>query len=63
MSDNASDDAANPTTDDKARFRAALERKRARHHAQNQDVHGSSKVNSEHTAAGGKRQFRRKSGG
>jgi hypothetical protein len=44
-------------------FREALERKRTQHHANNGDAHSDSKVHGEHSRAGGKRTFRRKSGG
>jgi hypothetical protein len=54
------DAAADPTKD---RFREALERKRDRHHANNGDAQSDSKVHGEHARAGGKRTFRRKSGG
>jgi len=47
----------------KDRFRAALERKRARQAGGGPgDGHGDSKVHGEHGAVGGKRTFRRKSG-
>ena len=48
----------------KARFRAALERKRGAQadRADEAEKRGSSKVTGEHAAAGGKRNFRRKSG-
>jgi hypothetical protein len=49
--------------DQKDAFKAALERKRAQQHAHNSDVHGDSKVHGSSAKAGGKRTFRRKSGG
>jgi len=52
--------ATDPTKD---KFREALERKRNTHHANNGDAHSDSKVHGEHARAGGKRAFRRKSGG
>jgi hypothetical protein len=47
----------------KDKFREALERKRNQHHANNGATHNDSKVHGEHARAGGKRTFRRKSGG
>lgn len=51
--------------DPKARFREALERKRGQQAARAADggPHGDSKIHGEHSAAGGKRTFRRKAGG
>jgi hypothetical protein len=51
--------------DPKARFREALERKRGRQaeRAAAADAHGDSKVHGSSSAVGGKRTFRRKSGG
>jgi hypothetical protein len=51
--------------DAKARFREALERKRGQQAARAADGtgQGDSKIHGEHGAAGGKRTFRRKSGG
>ncbi len=57
MSDD--DSTSDPTKD---KFRAALERKRAKHHADNGPAQNDSKVHGEHERAGGKRTFRRKSG-
>lgn len=51
------------TPDQKDAFKAALERKRAQQHAHNDDVHSDSKVHGSSAKAGGKRTFRRKSGG
>lgn len=51
-----------PSDPTKDQFRAALERKRGQHHANNGDAHGDSKVHGAHERAGGKRTFRRKSG-
>ena len=52
-------------SDPKAKFREALERKRGQQASQNQagGAGGDSKIHGEHGAAGGKRTFRRKSGG
>jgi len=52
-------------SDPKAQFREALERKRGQQASQNaaSGGRGDSKIHGEHSAAGGKRQFRRKSGG
>lgn len=50
---------ADPTKD---KFRAALERKRNRQHADNGPAQGDSKVHGAHEKVGGKRTFRRKSG-
>ena len=47
----------------KDKFREALERKRSQTHANNNAAHNDSKVHGEHGRAGGKRTFRRKSGG
>jgi uncharacterized protein DUF5302 len=47
----------------KDRFREALERKRSQQHAHNSGVQEDSKIHSPHERAGGKREFRRKSGG
>jgi hypothetical protein len=44
-------------------FREALERKRAKMHPHESATQNDSKVNGAHAAAGGKRNFRRKSGG
>jgi hypothetical protein len=52
-----------PTDKTKDAFREALERKRNQRHANNGDAHSDSKVHGEHSRAGGKRTFRRKSGG
>jgi hypothetical protein len=49
--------------DTKDKFRAALERKRNQQHANNGVTQNESKVHGEHARAGGKRTFRRKSGG
>jgi hypothetical protein len=59
MTDKPSTD-ADPVKD---AFRAALERKRGQKHPHEADGQGNSKVHSEHGASGGKREFRRKSGG
>ena len=47
----------------KDKFREALERKRKQQHADNGPAHNDSKVHGAHDRAGGKRTFRRKSGG
>jgi hypothetical protein len=47
----------------KDKFREALERKRSKQHATNETAQSDSKVHGEHARAGGKRAFRRKSGG
>ena len=52
--------AADPAKD---KFREALERKRTQQHANNGAAQNDSKVHGEHSRAGGKRTFRRKSGG
>ena len=59
-----SGDAEQVPADVKARFREALERKKG-HHADGVGGSGPSagKVSDVHSRAGGKRQFRRKSGG
>jgi hypothetical protein len=49
--------------DSKDAFRAALERKRAQQHAHNTDAQSNSKVHGSQATGGGKRTFRRKSGG
>ena len=51
---------SDPTKD---KFRQALERKRGHRHANNGEAQSDSKVHGEHSRAGGKRTFRRKSGG
>lgn len=49
--------------DPKDAFKAALERKRAQQHAHNTDQQSDSKVHGSSAKVGGKRTFRRKSGG
>jgi hypothetical protein len=49
--------------DPKDAFKAALDRKRAQQHAHNADAQADSKVHGSSAKAGGKRTFRRKSGG
>jgi hypothetical protein len=56
-----SPDAEKPDAKDK--FREALERKRSNQSARAAEAHAESKIHGEHGAAGGKRTFRRKSGG
>jgi hypothetical protein len=65
MSDTAEDQAGEtPVVDQKAAFKAALERKNAAAHARNQSsLDGDNHVSGDSHAAGAKRQFRRKSGG
>jgi Family of unknown function (DUF5302) len=46
----------------KDKFREALERKRAKQHLHEEASQNDSKVHDAHSAAGGKRQFRRKAG-
>lgn len=60
----ASADTETPPADVKARFRDALERKKSQH-ADGVGTGGpnASKIHDVHSRAGGKRQFRRKSGG
>jgi hypothetical protein len=47
----------------KDKFREALERKRAKQHPHEGASQNASKAHGEHGAVGGKRTFRRKSGG
>jgi len=68
MSDEAPDAEppnAEPTNDVKDKFKAALERKRGQQADREASSGGreGSKIHGEHSAAGGKRTFRRKSGG
>ena len=72
MSDTSSDtdtpadpaDQAAPVVDQKAAFKAALDRKNAAAHARNQSaLEGDNQISGDSHAAGAKRQFRRKSGG
>jgi hypothetical protein len=60
MSDKPSGDA---NSDAKDKFREALERKRSQQSERATESHAESKIHGEHGAAGGKRTFRRKSGG
>jgi hypothetical protein len=55
--------AEDPAEETKDKFRDALERKRSKQHASNAAAQNESKVHGEHARAGGKRTFRRKSGG
>ena len=55
--------AADEPGDVKDQFREALERKRVKKHPHEGDAHGDSKIHGTHAASGGKREFRRKSGG
>jgi hypothetical protein len=57
------DGAGGEPVDQKARFRAALERKNAAAHARNQvSADGDNHISGDSHAAGAKRVFRRKSG-
>jgi hypothetical protein len=49
--------------DPKDAFRAALERKQSKQHAHNAEAQGDAKVHGSSAKVGGKRTFRRKSGG
>jgi hypothetical protein len=64
MSENPDEKAVDtsPSEDSKRKFREALERKKQ--NAQNRPGHldGDSSIHGTHGAAGGKREFRRKSG-
>jgi hypothetical protein len=53
---------ADDAQDAKDKFRAALERKRGQQHTQNAGAQDESKIHGAHQRAGGKREFRRKSG-
>ncbi|TDP93951.1 DUF5302 domain-containing protein [Labedaea rhizosphaerae] len=59
---NENDEATPETEDVKRKFREALERKQAATTARAAHADASSKVHDSHGRAGGKRQFRRKSG-
>lgn len=69
MSDNDGDDTGRNSSgqdsgeDAKARFREALARKQGRQHPHESATEGGAKIHDERAAAGGKRTFRRKSGG
>lgn len=59
---------ATPAADSKANegkdaFRAALERKRSQQHAHNEETQADGKIHGSQSSGGGKRTFRRKSGG
>jgi uncharacterized protein DUF5302 len=54
---------ADKEDDAKAKFREALERKKQRQHPDNGPAQSESKAGGAHERAGGKREFRRKSGG
>ena len=55
---------ADPTEDQKAKFREALERKsKASHHSSGGGGQNSGPARGEHAAEANKREFRRKSGG
>jgi hypothetical protein len=57
------DKSSGGTNDAKDKFREALERKRTQQSERASEARGESKIHGEHGAAGGKRTFRRKSGG
>ena len=59
------DEKTDENTEDKAKaeFRAALERKKGKRHPHEAASQNDSKVHDVHAAEGGKRAFRRKSGG
>lgn len=65
MSDKSSGSSGQGAKGAKDKFREALERKRGQQadRAAAAEAHGESKIHGEHGAAGGKRTFRRKSGG
>jgi hypothetical protein len=68
MSDKDGDDTGQTSgrdsgDDAKARFREALARKQGRQHPHESATEGGAKIHDERAAAGGKRTFRRKSGG
>ncbi|WP_041684370.1 DUF5302 domain-containing protein [Renibacterium salmoninarum] len=54
-------DGAASSEDTKRKFREALEKKNAKHHATVEATQGS-KISSSHSSAATKREFRRKSG-
>ena len=56
------DEQAGAPKEAKDKFREALERKRSKQHPHEAASKHDSKVHGEHAPAGGKRQFRRKSG-
>jgi Family of unknown function (DUF5302) len=56
-------DAKSDSGDVKDKFRQALEKKRSSQSARADEAHAESKIHGEHGAVGGKRTFRRKSGG
>jgi len=58
-----SDDKETPAGEAKDKFREALERKRGKQHPHEGASANDSKIHDTHGAAGGKRTFRRKSGG
>jgi hypothetical protein len=51
------------TEDPKSKFLEALEKKRGQQHKAAEGATGDSKIHGTHGSAGGKRTFRRKSGG
>jgi hypothetical protein len=55
-------DEKNASQEAKDKFREALERKRNKQHLHEAASQNDSKVHDAHSAAGGKRQFRRKAG-
>jgi hypothetical protein len=52
-----------PADDAKAKFREALERKKAGEQSRPDNIDGSGAVHGAHTKAGGKRQFQRRKSG
>jgi hypothetical protein len=59
-----STDGPDPATDDmKARYREALERKQNKQRSERLHPEGDSPLHEPHGRSGGKREFRRKSGG
>lgn len=62
MTEKPDEKATSPSEEAKRKFREALERKKQ--NAQNRPGHlaGDSSIHGTHAAAGGKREFRRKSG-
>jgi hypothetical protein len=61
--DASKDDPDNGLDDVKARFKEALERKQGQHRNERLHPDSDSKVHEPHGRSGGKREFRRKSGG
>jgi hypothetical protein len=57
------DDPAHEVDDVKARYKEALERKQGKHRNERLHPEGDSNLHEPHGRSGGKREFRRKSGG